>query len=159
MVRNLWSTAGHSIIQKARTRSGDLVALKLFSNQHACHTPSDPWFKHECAAYEKVRQYSYDNLHRASSEGDVQNSPHVSLKDGAVASLLFCKSIANADGDHRDLFGQSLPPCIVMEWGTPLNVYSAGQKLHIFEVLKVGTSSCSSTAQSFQAASMLMFCW
>lgn len=112
------------------------MALKFFTWNNS----PDCWAC-EAAAYEQLRQYlttvQVKPLHETQTT-PYAHSPGRLLQGQTDSSVLLLReSIGNALAHHKDLFGKPLPPCIVMEHGTPLSSRTAEGRLDFFEVLKV----------------------
>lgn len=60
--------------------------------------------------------------------------------------------VENSSGQHRDLFGQRLPQCLVLKYGEPLHVRMAESRLDVFEVLKVRDHQVSHQASQTEHA-------
>lgn len=124
--KHLCGFSGRSIIQMARKPTGEKVALKLFTTQQH--------FKKETQAYQRLMvQYVPQEGQLASQTLQVADTPPPFLN----SPLLICESYDNTRGEHKDLFGQPLPPCIAMQCGIRLSDRTERCKLDIFEVLKV----------------------
>lgn len=125
------SSAGRSIIQMARRRTGELVALKLSFCMNS--------FEGEQQAYNKLRKH-FEKRATQSAAAQENSSPLHFLRGQAETSPLLISESIGIDlwFRHEDIFGQRLPPCIVMERGVPLSMRTEACMLDIFEVLKVG---------------------
>ena len=122
--------AGSSIIQMASNRYGESVVLKLYNcieplAQCSIKSP----FRTECEAYSKIQEHLKSHSRSCKTQGGRSKAPAV--------PLMLISAVENSNGQHRDLFGQRLPQCLVLKYGEPLHARMAESKLDVFEVLKV----------------------